>query len=343
MDYTRRDIGKLALGAVSGLALVGGTSRLAAGAQAQTAKPDSRWRGVQVGIIAPYAFQGVAATAEDILARTVELGLSAVELQSGPVEAFAGLPPADPAPGGGGRGESTPEAAAAQRARAADVRKWRLSQSLDKYRELRALYDDAGVAIQIVKFNLNDAWTDDEVDYAFQAAKALGCRAITCEPPVSQTRRFGLFADKHKLMLGYHNHADVASVEALGRPGSWEQAFFYSPFNGANVDVGHFTAGNSRSPIPFIREYHQRITNLHLKDRRMHNGDNVPWGQGDTPIREVLQLMKSEQYDFMATIELEYRVEGSDPMAELKKCVQFCREALGVTMDRTEVPQGGVA
>ncbi len=354
MDYTRRDLGKLALGAVPGALLAGTTPILSAGpAPAAQGTPGTRWAGVQVGLIAPYAFQGTATTAEDILARTVELGLSAVELQADPVEAFAGLPPDEPAAargagpgrggagaaapaggaqaaGRGGRGAPTPEQVAAQRARAAVVRKWRLSQSLDKYRELRTMYEKAGVAIQIVKFNLGDGWTDDEVDYAFQVAGALGCRAITCEPPVSQTKRFGLFASKHKLMLGYHNHANVTDVEAFGRPGSWEQAFFYSPFNGANVDIGHFTAGNSRSPVPFIREYHDRITNLHLKDRRMANGANVPWGEGDTPIREVLQLMKSEGYDFMATIELEYRVEGSDPMAELQKCVAFCKDALGV-------------
>ena len=208
------------------------------------------------------------------------------------------------------------------------MRKWRVSQSLTKYQDLRRKYEAAGVAIQIVKFNLSDSWTDDEVDYAFQTAKALGARAITCEPPVSQTKRLGLFASKHQIMLGYHNHANVTDVEAFGRPGSWEQAFFYSPFNGANVDIGHFTAGNSRSPIPFIQEHHARITNLHLKDRKMNNGENVPWGQGDTVIRDVLQMMKREKYTFMATIELEYRVEGSDAMAELKKCVQFCREVL---------------
>lgn len=350
MDYTRRDLGKLALGAVPGAILAGRPSPVSAAPSQAT--PDSRWGGVQVGLIAPYAFQGTASTAEDILARTVELGLSAVELQSGPAEVFAGLPPDEPAAGRGagpgrgtgraagppaaappqgrgGRATPTPEQVAAARARAAVVRKWRLSQSLDRYRDLRAMYERAGVAIQIVKFNLDDGWTDDEVDYAFQVASALGCRAITCEPPVSQTKRFGLFASKHKVMLGYHNHANVTDVEAFGRPGSWEQAFFYSPFNGANVDIGHFTAGNSRSPVPFIREYHDRITNLHLKDRRMDNGANVPWGEGDTPIRDVLQLMKREGYGFMATIELEYRVDGSDPMAELRKCIAFCRDALG--------------
>jgi sugar phosphate isomerase/epimerase len=340
MEFSRRDLGKLALGVVPG-AMVANALPIGAAASAQTARPNSNFGGVQVGIIAPYSFQGMATTVQDVLKRTVELGVSAVELRGAEIETFAGLPPAPAAPAArgagagaaaapaeGGRGEPSPAELAAQKQRGAVVRKWRLSQSLAKYRELRQLYENAGVAIRIARFPLNDSWTDEELDYAFQAAKALGATAINCEPPVSQTKRIGIFADKHQMMIGYHNHANVTDVEAFGRPGSWEQAFFYSARNGANLDIGHFVAGNSSSPIPFIQEYHQRITGLHLKDRRINAGPNVPWGQGDTPIRDVLQLMKREKYTFMATIELEYRVDGSDAMTELKKCVDYCRQAL---------------
>ena len=53
------------------------------------------------------------------------------------------------------------------------------------------------------------------------------------------------------------------------------------------------------------------------------------WGSGDTPIREALQLMRENKYDFPGTIELEYDIpEGSDAVAEVKKCLEFCREAL---------------
>jgi len=336
MDYSRRDLGKLALGAVPGV-MMANTLPSGTVAAAQAAKPNSNFGGVQIGIIAPYSFQGMATTVQDVLKRTVELGLSAVELRAAEIEIFAGLPPAPAAPAtpaapaaapGAAAAEPTAAELASQKQRGAVVRKWRLSQSFAKYRELRQMYESAGVSIRIARLALNDGWTDEEIDYAFQAAKALGAQAINCEPPVSQTKRLGLFADKHQMLLGYHNHANVTSVEAFGRPGSWEQAFFYSPRNGANLDIGHFVAGNSASPIPFIQEYHQRITGLHLKDRRINGGPNVPWGEGDTPIRDVLQLMKREKYTFMATIELEYRVDGSDAMAELKKCVEFCRQAL---------------
>ena len=81
--------------------------------------------------------------------------------------------------------------------------------------------------------------------------------------------------------------------------------------------------------MEFIRKYHDRITHIHLKDRKVNEGPNVPWGQGDTPVREVLRLMKTERYPFPATIEFEYKPpDASDVMTEIAKCVQFCKAAL---------------
>jgi len=342
MIYTRRDFGKLALSALPAASLL---------AAPQT-KPNSKFGGVQIGIIAPYSFRGLPSSADDLLKYLVQLGINVVEMQSEPVEAFAGSPnqgrgpggppgggqgrppgaggpPQGGAPPGGGRPPMTPEQQAAQRARAEELRKWRLSVSMDKYKELRRKYDDAGVTIQIVKFGLNTNLPDEEIDYCFNVAKALGCKAITCEPPLSQTKRLGEFAEKHKIMLGYHGHSNMTSEEAFAKPSSWETAMANSKWNGANIDIGHFTAGNNFSPAEFIKKYHNRITNLHLKDRKMNQGPNMPWGQGDTQIKEILQLMKKEKYAFPACIELEYPVpEGSTVMAELAKCVQYCKDAL---------------
>src|SRR5690606_39677975 len=100
--------------------------------------------------------------------------------------------------------------------------------------------------------------------------------------------------------------------------------FRSSPYNFINLDVGHYVAGTNESPIPLIKKYHDRILNLHLKDRKKDNGDNVPWGQGDTPLRDILRLMKAEKYTFMGTIELEYPIpEGSDAVKEVRKCIDF--------------------
>lgn len=327
--YTRRELASLAL-AVPLTAVV--ASRLRAQGD-RGRRPLRRFAGVNVGIIAPYSFRALDGNdAETLLARITQLGLSAVELQAGPAEAFAGAP--IPPPTGVPFGQPLNEEQQARQREAFErLRTWRLSASMDRYRELRRMYDAAGVAIELIKFDrLAGDWPDREIEYAFEVARTLGCRGITCEPPLSHTKRLATFAERHRVMLGYHGHTAVTDVEAFARPGSWEQAFFYSRYNGANIDVGHFTAGNNVAPIAFIRQYHDRITNLHLKDRRKNNGPNVPWGEGDTPLRDILQLMKRERYPFMATIELEYPIPaGSDTMTELARCVQFVEHALATT------------
>jgi sugar phosphate isomerase/epimerase len=93
-----------------------------------------------------------------------------------------------------------------------------------------------------------------------------------------------------------------------------------------NLDIGHFTAANFDA-VAYIREHHANITNLHLKDRKKNQGENLPWGQGQTPIREALQLLRKERWPIPAYIEYEYRGEGS-PVDEVKKCAAYARQAL---------------
>jgi sugar phosphate isomerase/epimerase len=230
---------------------------------------------------------------------------------------------------GGGRAPLTPEQEAARKAGAEELRKWRLAASMDSVKAFRKKYEDAGVKIEIVKVDAIDTFSDEEIDYMFGLARTAGASAISCEIPLSHTKRLGTFGEKHKMMIGYHGHTDITSPEAFGRPKSWETAMSYSKYNGINLDIGHFTAGNSTSPIPFLEKYHDRVTHIHLKDRKMHNGATVPWGTGDTPIKETLKLMQKEKYRFPGVIEMEHPVpEGSDLMTELAKCVAFCKDAL---------------
>lgn len=313
---SRRDLALLAAGAISARHLRG------------AAKPNSKFGGVQVGGNVPYIFRGLPGGADDILRYCLDptIGLSALELRSRPVEDYLGAPPP---PGRGGRGAPSAEQQAQRKAAAEALRNWRLSQSMAGFRDFRKKYEDAGVLIQIVKFDGVEAFTDDELDYAFQLARNLGASAISCEIPVSMTKRTGAFAEKHRIMVGYHGHGNITDPEAFGALASWERAFSYSKYNGANVDIGHFFAANGFSPAKWIRQNHARVTHVHLKDRKANNGPNAPWGQGDTPLKEILLMMKAEKYPFQATIEMEHQVpEGSTVLAEIAKCVDYCRDVL---------------
>ncbi|WPP49469.1 sugar phosphate isomerase/epimerase family protein [Catalinimonas niigatensis] len=273
-------------------------------------------KGVNLGVIT-YSFRSMPSSAEDLLGYLSQLGLGTVELMGNPIEEYAGAPEGP----GWKRGELSAEEKAEREAHTEEMRKWRTSVSMDKFKELRKKYNKEGVEVEIVKFGL-DNMTDEEIDYCFKVADTMGAKGITLERSDEAVKKLAPFADKHKKMIGYHNHAKVDF-------NSWDAALQYAKYNALNLDVGHYVAGTNESPVPLIKKYHDRILNLHMKDRKKNNGDNVVWGQGDTPLREILQLMKQEKYPFMATIELEYPIpEGSDAVKEVGKCIEFCQDAI---------------
>jgi sugar phosphate isomerase/epimerase len=327
--YTRRHFTRLALSALPAAHVLGSP------ALAFQTRPNSKVRGVTIGMNVPYNFGGRSAPVDEIIQNCVTLGVSGVELRTQPVEAALGLPESlvTAATGRGGRNAAppTPEELAARKTAADDIRKWRLGVSMDKVAAVRKKFEDAGILIEIVKVDGIFDMADEVLDYEFQLAKALGARAISTEiahvdpkqPEVSAARhkRVGQFADKHRLMVGYHGHTETG-------PKEWEDVFKLAKYNGANLDIGHFIAGNKTSPVPFLKQHHARITHIHVKDKTLGN-QNVPFGQGDTPIKEVLQLIRDNKWPIQATIEFEYTVpQGSDRMTELRKCVEFCRAAL---------------
>lgn len=288
-------------------------------------KPNSKFNGVQIGTIT-YSFRSMPSTAEDLLKYLVECGISSVELMGEPAEQFAGLPAGARGGPRGGRGQQpTEEQKKTQQQSREEQLKWRLSGPMDKYKALRKMYNDAGVNIHIVKFgSIGDpGMTDGEIEYYFNAAKALGARGITRELSEEAAKRLGPIADKHKIWIGFHNHTKITPTTYDGT------ILSYGKHLGINFDIGHYLAGTSESPIPLIQKHHDRILSLHLKDRKKDNGANLPFGQGETPVAEVLLLMRKEKWTFPADIELEYQIpDGSDAVAEVKKCVAFCKQAL---------------
>lgn len=294
-------------------------SRYALGGAASS-KPNSKFNGAQIGAIT-YSFRSMPGSAEDILKYSLQCGLSSLELMGGPAEQFAGIP----AGVRRRRGQMTDEQRKAMQQAQEKQLQWRLSVSMDKFRALRKMYNDAGVNIHIVKFgNIgNRNMSDAEIDYYFNVARALGAKGITREISEEAAKRLGPIADKHNIMIGFHNHTQITPTTYDG------PILSYGKYLGINLDIGHYVAGTNESPIPLIQKHHDRILSLHLKDRKVNNGPNMPFGQGDTPVALVLQLIKKEGWTFPSDIELEYRIpEGSDAVTEVKKCVQFCKNAL---------------
>ncbi len=305
-------------------------------------KPNSLIDGVQIGVIT-YSFRSMPdQSAEATLQYILDSGINAVELMGDPAETFAGMPenPVDRRAFFRLRRKQRNEEEltedesreiedlrAQMDAYNAQVAQWRSSANMEPFEKVRKMYQDAGVSIYGFKpraFGQDN--TDAEIDYGFRAAKTLGASHVTLEHPSddAHTLKLGMMAKKHGVYVAYHGHEQQT-------PTFWDTALDQSEYNAMNPDMGHYVAAGFNDSVDLLRKYHGRISSIHLKDRQTpENGKgNLSWGEGDTPIPDILKLMRTEKYRFAATIELEYSIpEGSDAVKEVARCMEYCRKCL---------------
>jgi len=320
--FTRREFGQLALAGIP-LAL--------------TARVDVAG-GVRIGVQS-YSFRTMSL--DEAIAAMKQIGLTECELFAGHVEprpprAADGAPPAPPAapsaaPPTTGQAGAAPSAPppggmrpGGNPAAREEARKWRLTTPLSHFAGVKQQFADAGIRIQAYNLSFNDSFTDEEIDRGFEMAKALGADFITASATLKSAQRVAPFADKHQYRVAMHNHANVKDPNEFATPESFAAALAMSKQFVINLDIGHFTAANYDA-VAYIEQHHDKIVSLHLKDRKKDQGANLPWGEGDTPIKPVLQLLKTKGYDIPANIEYEYK--GADTVAEVKKCFEYAKAA----------------
>ena len=290
----------------------------------------SKFGGVQIGAIT-YSWRSMPAGLENIVKYCKETGINSIEFRSGPdLEAFLGAPQAPPrststAPGG--RREITTEEQAAQEKYNADLKAWRMAITPEKVSVAKKMFDDAGINVHIVKFT-PAKWSDEEIDYAFRTAKAMGARGVSEEMGIDAVKKMAPYAEKHGLYAIFHNHGQLAE-EGFGV----EQFLDVSPSVMLNFDAGHYFGSTGLDPCEFIRKYHDRIFSLHIKDKTGPNTEqanaNQVFGQGETPLAEILLLVKKEGWPIYCDIELEYQIKPwSNQVKETKTCVQYLRNIL---------------
>ena len=297
-------------------------------AAAKATKPNSKFGGVQIGAIT-YSWRSMPSTPKDIISYCLLAGVSDLELMGNVAEDYLGLPqgPARPARDVTQSKEQKEnfekEMAEAKEAQ----RKWRLSVPMQKYTDLRKLFNDAGINIHIVKFSPAD-WSDEEIDYAFNAAKAMGAKGVTNEIGDEACKRLGPFAEKHKMYAIFHQHMQPAEA-------GWDFDKFlaYSPSNMLNFDAGHYFGSTGKHPNDVIKRLHDRIVSIHLKDKTGPKSTppntNQVWGKGEMPIKDLLLLLKKEKWPIYVDVELEYEVPSdSDAAKEVTKCVNYAKKIL---------------
>ncbi len=309
---------------------------------ASDGKPNSVFNGVAIGTIT-YSFRSMPGGLENVVKYCREAGISTVELMSNDLEAYLGIPESPmrrimqeamknmPAPAPGAprqRPTFTPEQQAEIDKYNADVKEWRKNIDMDKVAAAKKYLDDNGIEAHVVKFSPGN-WEDDQIDYAFKVAKAMGAKGVSDELNLEAAKKTAPFAEKYGIYTIYHNHMQYAENPTICDP-----VLAVSPNVMLNFDAGHFFGSTGRNPIEMIEKYHDRIVSMHIKDKTGPNTDPTPnqnqvWGQGQMPLAEVLNYIKEKKYPIYCDIELEYDVKPwSNAVKEVKTCVNYARQIL---------------
>jgi len=298
--YSRREFGLLTLSSLA----------LPALCRAQTIS------GVRLGV-QTYSLRELPRPAgadmvEPLIKGMKEIGFTECELWAPQIE------PAQPL----GRGRSPEDV---QKSRE-ELRRWRVETPLEHFQGIRKKFDAAGIRIWAYNYSPDVRFSDEEIDRGFMIARALGAEIITASATLESARKIAPFAEKHRMVVAMHNHSRTEDPNEFARPESFAAARKLSKYFKVNLDIGHFTAANYDA-VAFLKEHHASVTNLHIKDRKKNQGDNVAWGSGDTPIRDVLQLLKREKWPIRAYVEYEHRGTAG-PVEEVKTCFAYAKQVL---------------
>ncbi len=271
--YTRRDFGKLAAGATALSALpisrvFGANDAVRLGATTWSLRDLVRVPGQDnvIDLIKPLKAAGVA-----------EIDLWSYNVEPAGPNFGPGAPPPPAAYPVKIKTFSPEEIAAANVMVRNLTREYRLQTPDSHFESFRGLFGAAGIKVTAFTVKYDDSFTDEEVDATFREAKALGASSITAPGTPEVMKRLAPFAEKHQMNVAVTDFT-VASVLPSKR------------FR-INADIGAITAANG-SPMAWIQENHEAIGQLTIKDRRRNKGKNEQFGDGDTPVRDVLRLVK---------------------------------------------------
>ncbi len=270
----------------------------AVGGSTAEAKINSKVDGVMLGVQS-YSFRD--RDLDGAIAAMKQIGLGYTELWQGHIEPKRGTP-------------------------AEEMKKWRTSpEALAQMQTVKKKFKDAGIQIYALNYSFRKNHTDEEVAHGMKMAKALGTKIITASSTVDQAKRLNDIAKTEGVVVAMHNHDNLKDPNEYATPDSFAKAMEGNPQIRINLDIGHFTAANF-DPVQYLTEHHDQIVTLHIKDRKKNHGANVVFGEGDTPIKPVLQTLRKNKWKIPAMIEYEYK--GQDAVAEVQKCFNYMKQML---------------
>jgi len=261
----------------------------------------STFNGVALGVNT-YSLPQLAL--KDALRAFAEIGFGMAELHPRHVEPAFGFP-----------AEASPTLARQK------LREWRLTVPLEHFEAIGKMFQAQNLFLYAYNMNYRDDFTDDELERSFQMTHALGCNVITAVGSKQLFRRLDPLAAKYKTWVAIHNEGDSIPTMA-----DFEDVLKVAGiYTRMTLDIGHFVASNS-DPVACLKKHHKQIVNLHIKDRKKNGGPNLPFGQGDTPIKDILSMDRDRKYHI--PVHVEWEVASDDRVQKVRDCFEYCKNTL---------------
>nr|WP_052200482.1 TIM barrel protein [Terriglobus sp. TAA 43] len=282
--------------------------------------------GVQLGL-QTYTFhnvrQGGLQAIDTILDGTRQLKVNQLELWAPQAEPFA-LPVRYWSPWSGAATEPATQVPQAEReSRRNALRAWRTNTPPGHFADIRHRFDLAHIGLFSYNYSFEPTMTDAEIEHGFMAAKILRLKLITASSKVSMAKRVAPFAEKHGIMVAFHNHAVTKDPDDLATMDHFRQVLAMSSMYRINLDVAHYAA-SGLDAVAALEALHDKITNMHVHDRKANDGASVPFGEGVTPAAQILKMNRDRGWKIPCFYELEYvGADGRDVIAETRRELDY--------------------
>jgi sugar phosphate isomerase/epimerase len=293
---SRREFGKIVVAGVPFTVLAGSTS-LAATSPVALGVSTSSFRDLP-RITGRDNVDDVIRALQTVRATRIELALANVEPAPPNTAPFMGGTPAYPA-----RVVFSPEQIAAINAHARmELRAWRAQTEPRYFDEVRRKFAAAGIDVIACALACDD-FTDDEIEATFRQ-KALGATTVTSPMTMATATRLVPFADRHRIAVAIHNQVDGNAADTIATS-QLKNALALSPSFKLKLDIANLTASN-RDPVAVLREHQARVSHVLVRDRLRNGGKSQHFGEGDTPIAAVLDVLKTSASSIPAVVEYDY-------------------------------------
>ncbi|NLF72789.1 MAG: sugar phosphate isomerase/epimerase [Candidatus Anammoximicrobium sp.] len=168
--------------------------------------------------------------------------------------------------------------------------------------------------------------TDQDVNQAFDYARAAGMRTIVAAPLPELLPLLNEKVKQSGLEVAIHNHGPGDKIYPT--PESiYRKVEKFDQRIGLCIDVGH-TARIGADPIADVERFADRLLDLHVKDvsAAAAEGKTVEIGRGVLDIPALLRALLKINYSRVASFE--HEKDERDPLAGLAESVGYIRGAL---------------